>query len=134
MKSVSYVTCIDLIAQVSLIRWSLLFLDVLTLKLRIIIIILPTDRPETILPGARTTKNKLPSPNIKFSEESSLKNCYLVTGCIILVGTKVETKPQTNAKSDRVRLNRSSFVIHDEILNFHDWILCYHELFHKMKI
>ena len=34
-----------------------LFLDVPTLKLSIIIIILPTDRYEIILPTARTTKN-----------------------------------------------------------------------------
>ena len=33
-----------------------LFLDVLTLKLRIIIIILPTDRPEIILLTAYTKK------------------------------------------------------------------------------
>ena len=56
---VSHVTCIDLIAQVSLTQWStFLFLDVLTLKLGIIIIIiLPTDLPEIILPAARTTEN-----------------------------------------------------------------------------
>ena len=59
MWSVSHVTCIDLIAQVSLTQWStFLFLDVLTLKLGIIIIIiLPTDLPEIILPAARTTEN-----------------------------------------------------------------------------
>ena len=34
-----------------------LFLDMLTLKLRIIIIILPTDQPEKVLPTARTTKD-----------------------------------------------------------------------------
>ena len=34
-----------------------LFLDVLTLKHRIIIIILPTNRPEIILLTASTTKN-----------------------------------------------------------------------------
>ena len=34
----------------------------------------------------------------------------------------------------RVRLNRSSFVIHYKGLNFHNGILCYHEPFHdKMK-
>ena len=49
---------VDLIAQVSLTQLSsFLFLDVLTLKLRIIIIILPTDRPETTHPAALTTKN-----------------------------------------------------------------------------
>ena len=54
MWSVSYVTC----SQVSLTRWSIfLFLDMPTLKLRIIIIILPTDRADTILPTAHTTKN-----------------------------------------------------------------------------
>ena len=58
MWSVSHVTCIDLIAQVSLTQWStFLFLDVLTLKLGIIIIILPTDLPEIILTAARTTEN-----------------------------------------------------------------------------
>ena len=36
-----------------------LFLDVPTLKLRIIIIILPTNRSEIILLTARTTKNQL---------------------------------------------------------------------------
>ena len=34
-----------------------LFLDALTLKLKIIINILPTDRPKIILPTARKTKN-----------------------------------------------------------------------------
>ena len=31
----------------------------------------------------------------------------------------------------KVRLNRSWFMNHNEILNFHDWILCYHEPFHN---
>ena len=58
MWSVPYVTWIDIIAQVSLTRWSVfLFLDVPTLKLKIIINILPTDQPETIIPTAYTTKN-----------------------------------------------------------------------------
>ena len=34
-----------------------LFLDMPTLTLRIIIIILPTNQPEKILPTARATKN-----------------------------------------------------------------------------
>ena len=56
MWSVSYVFCVDIIIQVSLTRLSVfLFLDVPTLKLRIIII-LPTDRPEIILPIAPTAK------------------------------------------------------------------------------
>ena len=56
MWSVSYVTCVDIIVQVFLTRWSIfLHLDFPTLKLRIII--LPTDRPDIILPTARTTKN-----------------------------------------------------------------------------
>ena len=43
--------------------WSIfLFLGVPNLKLRIIIITLPTDRPKIILPTAHTTKIKLPSP------------------------------------------------------------------------
>ena len=42
----------------NLVDWYFLFLDVLALKLSIIIIInLPTDQPENILPTARTTKN-----------------------------------------------------------------------------
>ena len=58
MWSVSYVTCIDILAQVSLTRWSVfLFLDVQTLKLKIIINISPIDQPEIILPTAPTTKN-----------------------------------------------------------------------------
>ena len=52
------VTCVDIIEQVSLIRWSIfLFLDVPTRKLRIIIIIFPTDRRDIILPTARATNN-----------------------------------------------------------------------------
>ena len=36
--------------------------------------------------------------------------------------------------SYRVRLNVSWFVIQDEVLNFHDWILCYEEPSHdKLK-
>ena len=58
MWVISYVTCVDTIAQVSLTPWSIfLFLDVSTLKLRIIIIILVTRWPEIILSTARTTKN-----------------------------------------------------------------------------
>ena len=56
MWSFSYVTCVDIIAQVSLTWWSMfLFLDVPTMKLTIIIIVLPTDQPEL--------KVKLPSPD-----------------------------------------------------------------------
>ena len=56
--SISYVTSVDITAQVSLIPWSIfLFSDLLTLKLKIMIIILPTDWPEIILLMARTTKN-----------------------------------------------------------------------------
>ena len=59
MWSVSYVTYIDTIPQVSLPQWSIFsFLDMLTLKFRIIIIVLSTDQPEIILPTARNT-NKL---------------------------------------------------------------------------
>ena len=59
MWSVSYVTCIDLIEQISLGRLSaFLFLDNQTLKLGFIII-LPTDRSEIVLPTARTTKNSV---------------------------------------------------------------------------
>ena len=58
MWSVPYVIYTDIVAQVSLTRWSVsLFLDMPTLKLKIIINILPTDRPEIIPPTACTTKN-----------------------------------------------------------------------------
>ena len=58
MWSVSYVIYTDIVAQVSLTRWSVfLFLDMPTLKLKIIINILPTGRPEIILPTACATKN-----------------------------------------------------------------------------
>ena len=58
MWLVSYVTWTDLIAQVSLSRWStILFLDELILKIRIIIIILVTNRPKIILLTAWTTEN-----------------------------------------------------------------------------
>ena len=33
---------------------------------------------------------------------------------------------------DLVWLNGSRFMIRDKVLNFHDWILCYHEPFHNM--
>ena len=65
MWSVSYVTYVDIISQVSL-TWSsvFLFFDLPTLKpsmlkLRIIINILLTDRPNIILPTAHTTKSCL---------------------------------------------------------------------------
>ena len=58
MWSVPYVIYTDIVAQVSLTRWSVfLFLDMPTQKLKIIINILPTGRPEIILPTASTTKN-----------------------------------------------------------------------------
>ena len=65
MCSVSYVTCVDIIAQVSLTQWSIfLFLDIPTLKLRIIIIILPTERPD--IPWLLVQqKIKLSSPKVK---------------------------------------------------------------------
>ena len=65
MWSVSYVTYVDIISQVSLTRSSIfLFFDLPTLKpsmvkLRIIINILLTDRPDIILPTAHTTKSCL---------------------------------------------------------------------------
>ena len=64
---ISYVTCVDIKAQVSLTLWSMfLFLDLPTLKLTIIIIILLTDRPQIITPITRTTKNE-----VVFAWESS---------------------------------------------------------------
>ena len=54
----SYLTCGDIITQVSLPPWSVfLFLDALTLKLRIIIIILLADQHEIILLTVHTTNN-----------------------------------------------------------------------------
>ena len=42
-----------------------------------------------------------------------------------------DAKCHTNC---RVGLNGPWFVIHDDVLNFHDWIFCYHKLFHdKVK-
>ena len=53
-----YVTSVDIIVQVSFTPGSIfLFLDVPTLRLRIIIIILLTGRHGIILPTTRTTKN-----------------------------------------------------------------------------
>ena len=58
MWSISYVTCVDIAAQVSLTSWSMfIYLDAPTLKLRTIIIILPTDRSEIIFPSACKIKN-----------------------------------------------------------------------------
>ena len=59
MLLISYVTCVDIISQVSLTRWLFLFLDVSTRKLGIIVIILSNGRSEIILPIARTTKNEV---------------------------------------------------------------------------
>ena len=62
MWSISYVTFVEIIAEVSLTPLSIfLFLDKPTLKLGIIII-LPTGRSEIILLTSRTTKNEVPSP------------------------------------------------------------------------
>ena len=50
--------CVDIIGQVSWTQSSIfLFLDVPTQNFRIIIIILPTNRPDMILATARTTNN-----------------------------------------------------------------------------
>ena len=58
MWSISFAIFVDIIAQVSSTPWSIFsFLDMLTLKLRIIIIILPTDPRKRILSTARATKN-----------------------------------------------------------------------------
>ena len=58
MWFISYVTCVDIIAQVSLTpRSILLFLDVSTLEFWIIIIIiLPINQPKIILLTARKIK------------------------------------------------------------------------------
>ena len=60
MWSVLHVTFVDIIAQLLLPRWVVFsYLDVSALKLRIIIIVLLSDRPEIILLTARTTKNQI---------------------------------------------------------------------------
>ena len=57
MCSVSYLTSVDMVAQV-LTQWSIfLFLDVPIEKPMIIIIISLTEWPDTILPTAHTTNN-----------------------------------------------------------------------------
>ena len=57
IRLVSYLACIDIVAQVYLTMLSIfLFLYVPTLKFGIIVI-LPTNQPEIILSTARTTKN-----------------------------------------------------------------------------
>ena len=52
MRSVSYITCVEIIT-VSLPRWSIFFF----LDVDPIIVVLPTNRPEIIFPTALTTKN-----------------------------------------------------------------------------
>ena len=79
-------------------------------------------------------------------QDTSIERYY--NHCFIYItGNKNMTKPtfrprgrpgkstscshNKNVKTYRVWLNRLWFLIHDEVLNFHDWILCYHEPFHK---
>ena len=86
MRLVTYITCIDLIAQVSLTWWSsYLFLDVLTLKRETAIIILPTDWLETILPVALQQKIKLPLPNAKNTLSKIAAPGTTSSGCFELV-------------------------------------------------
>ena len=57
-KEMWSVTCVDIIAQVSLTWWSIFaFLDLLIQKLKIIINILPTGHPEIILSATHKTKD-----------------------------------------------------------------------------
>ena len=52
MSSVSYVTCVDILAQVSLTQWSLyIILDEPKLRVN------QLNQPEIILPAAHSTKN-----------------------------------------------------------------------------
>ena len=63
MWSVPYVTCVDIVAQVFLSWWSVfLLLDLPTLKLKIIINILPTDWSKIFFRLPVQQKIKLPSP------------------------------------------------------------------------
>ena len=83
MLLISYVTCVDIISQVSLTRWLFLFLDVSTLKLGIIVIILSNGRSEIILPIAPTTKNEV---------AFALENIFLTFGIYftwIIIATKL---------------------------------------------
>ena len=87
MLLISYVTCVDIISQVSLTRWLFLFLDVSTRKLGIIVIILSNGRSEIILPIARTTKNEV---------AFALENIFLTFGIYftwIINATKLEALP-----------------------------------------
>ena len=80
MWSASYVTCVDIIAQVSLPQWSIyLFLNVRTLKLRIIIIILPIQFYR--LPVQQ--KIKLPSLNVE-NEVSDWHNDTIIVIFVII--------------------------------------------------
>ena len=48
-----------------------------------------------------------------------------------LIISTLLTKSIKKIIHNRVRLNGLWFVIHDKILSFHNWILCYHEHFYK---
>ena len=63
MLSISYVTCVDIIAQVSSNPWSVfLFLDVSTQKIGLLLLLLcpPTDQNNSL--DCPFKKKKLPSP------------------------------------------------------------------------
>ena len=93
MRLLSYITCIDLISQVALTWWSFLFLDVLDLKLRIIIIILPTDWLETILPAAVQQNIKLPSPYAKNTLSKIAAPGTTSSGCFEVVLLNKDENP-----------------------------------------
>ena len=59
MWSISYVSCVNISVSFFNSKISIFILDAPTLKLSIILIILPTDQPKIILPTACTTKNKV---------------------------------------------------------------------------
>ena len=73
--------------------WSVLFLDMLTLKLRIIIILL-TDPPEKVLPMPVQQKRKMPLPNIilliktENFENSKTKFFLLYDQCNVVMTTE----------------------------------------------
>ena len=50
---------------------------------------------------------------------------------IFMIILSISQKSMSHYPLIRVSLNRSWFVIHNKILNFHNWILCYHEPFHN---
>ena len=76
MWLISYVTCVDIIAKVSLTWWSMfLFLDMPTLKLRIVIF--PTNWPRKLLLTTHKTKYRVAFTQFKFKKVESCLGHFL---------------------------------------------------------